>query len=141
MSTLDRFIQAQQGRYEQALAELRAGRKTGHWIWFVLPQLRGLGRSTMAHEYGIAGRAEAQAYLAHPVLGARLRECVRTVLAHEGRSPERILGDVDAMKLRSCLTLFETVADVPDDLFAQALERLYRGERDGATLRLLVSDN
>jgi uncharacterized protein (DUF1810 family) len=141
MSTLDRFIQAQQGRYEQALAELRAGRKTGHWIWFVLPQLRGLGRSTMAHEYGIAGRAEAEAYLGHPVLGARLRKCVRTVLAHEGTSPERILGDVDAMKLRSCLTLFETVAGGPDDLFGQALERLYRGERDGATLRLLASDN
>lgn len=77
-TTLDRFVRAQQGVHDQALSELRAGRKTGHWIWFMLPQLRGLGRSAMAHEYGIAGRAEAADYLAHPLLGARLRECVQT---------------------------------------------------------------
>ncbi|WP_457389034.1 DUF1810 domain-containing protein [Roseateles sp. P5_E1] len=138
MSTLDRFVQAQQGRYEQALAELKAGRKTGHWIWFVLPQLRGLGRSAMAHEYGIAGRAEAEAYLAHPVLGARLRDCVQAMLAHEGNSAERILGDVDTMKFKSCLTLFEAVAGEPDHLFGRTLEKLYNGERDEATLRLLA---
>lgn len=137
--TLDRFIQAQEGHYTQALAELTAGRKDSHWIWFVLPQLRGLGRSSMAYAYGITGRAEAGAYLAHPVLGTRLRECVRAMLAHEGLSAVRILGDVDALKFRSCLTLFDAVDGTPDNLFARALERFYGGERDEATLRLLKS--
>lgn len=137
--TLDRFLQAQEGHYPQALAELTAGRKASHWIWFVLPQLRGLGRSSMAHAYGITGRAEAGAYLAHPVLGTRLRECVRAMLAHEGLSAARILGDVDAMKFRSCATLFDAVAGAPGNLFAQALQRFYGGERDEATLRLLKS--
>ena len=135
MDTLDRFVRAQQGGYDQALGELRAGRKTGHWIWFVLPQLRGLGRSSTAHEYGIAGREEAQAYLAHPLLGARLRECVQAMLTHTGRSAVSVLGDVDAMKFRSCLTLFDAVAD--DDLFLNALDAFYGGERDAATLALL----
>jgi len=135
MDTLDRFVRAQQGIYDQALTELRAGRKTGHWIWFVLPQLRGLGRSSTAHEYGIAGRSEAEAYLAHPLLGARLRECVQAVLTHANRTAVRILGDVDAMKFRSCLTLFDAVTD--DDLFRQALDAFYDGERDAATLALL----
>lgn len=134
-STLERFVRAQQGVYDQALAELRAGRKTGHWIWFVLPQLRGLGRSSTAHEYGIAGRAEAEAYLAHPLLGARLRECVQAMLTHPNRSAVRILGDVDAMKFRSCLTLFGAATD--DDLFRQALDAFYGGEPDTATLALL----
>jgi uncharacterized protein (DUF1810 family) len=135
MDDLERFLSAQQGNYEQALAELRAGRKTSHWIWFVLPQLRGLGRSTMAHEYGIAGRAEARAYLAHPVLGERLRECVRAMLAHADKSATRILGDIDALKFRSCLTLFEAVSE--DPLFDQALQAFYSGKRDAATLALL----
>ena len=133
--SLDRFVQAQTGVYEQALAELRVGSKTGHWIWFVLPQLRGLGRSSMAHEYGIAGRAEAEAYLAHPLLGARLKESVTAMLTHMGRSAVSILGDVDAMKFRSCLTLFDAVSD--DDLFRQALDAFYGGESDPATLTLL----
>lgn len=135
MSTLERFVRAQEGRYGQALAELQAGRKTGHWIWFVLPQLRGLGRSTTAHEYGLDGRAEAQAYLAHPLLGARLRECVQAMLAHRGRSAVSILGDVDALKFRSCLTLFDAVST--EALFGQALDAFYGGERDPATLALL----
>lgn len=135
MDTLDRFIRAQDDLYEQALAELRAGRKTSHWIWFVLPQLRGLGRSSTAQEYGIADRAEAEAYLAHPVLGARLRECVQAMLAHADRPAARILGDVDAMKFRSCLTLFDAVST--DALFHQALEAFYGGERDAATIALL----
>lgn len=135
MSTLDRFVRAQQGHYDQALAELRAGRKTSHWIWFVLPQLRGLGRSRMAHEYGLDGRAEAQAYLAHPLLGERLRECVQAMLAHRGRSAVGILGDIDALKFRSCLTLFDAVAT--DVLFGQALDAFYSGERDPITLALL----
>lgn len=132
---LERFVSAQTGRYAQALAELRAGRKTGHWIWFVLPQLRGLGRSQMAHDYGIADRAEALAYLAHPLLGPRLRECVEAMLAHAGRSATDILGDVDAMKFRSCLTLFEAVSG--DALFARALDMFYGGQRDAATLKLI----
>jgi uncharacterized protein (DUF1810 family) len=138
MDRLDRFISAQDGHYGQALAELKAGRKTSHWIWFVLPQLRGLGRSTMAHEYGIVGRAEAEAYLAHALLGERLRECVRTMLAHRGRSAASILGDIDAMKFRSCLTLFDAVST--DLLFAQALDAFYGGERDPATLALLENE-
>ena len=135
MSSLDRFVQAQEGHYAQALAELKAGRKTSHWIWFVLPQLRGLGRSSMAHEYGIAGRAEAEAYLAHPLLGARLRECVQVMLAHSQCSAASILGEIDAMKFRSCLTLFGAVST--DPLFSRALDRFYGGERDAATLALL----
>ncbi|RZJ13553.1 MAG: DUF1810 domain-containing protein [Rubrivivax sp.] len=134
-SPLERFISAQQCSYAGALAELRAGRKTGHWIWFVLPQLRGLGQSRMAHEYGIADRAEAEAYVAHPLLGARLCECVQAMLAHRGRTAESILGDVDAMKFRSCLTLFDAVAS--NGLFGRALDAFYGGERDAATLFLL----
>ncbi|HEY9108839.1 MAG TPA: DUF1810 domain-containing protein [Roseateles sp.] len=138
MSTVDRFVSAQQDHYAQALAELRAGRKTGHWIWFVLPQLRGLGRSAMAQTYGIADRTEAEAYLAHPLLGARLVECVAALLAHAALSADDILGAIDAMKTRSCLTLFEAVAsDERRHLFAQALERFYAGQRDEATLALL----
>ncbi len=135
MGTLDRFVDAQEGHYGPALAELQAGHKTGHWIWFVLPQLRGLGRSTMAYEYGLDGRAEAQAYLAHPLLGARLRECVQAMLAHQGRSATSILGDIDALKFRSCLTLFDAVST--EALFGQALDAFYGGERDPATLALL----
>lgn len=138
MDSLERFINAQQGNYAKALAELRAGRKTSHWIWFVLPQLRGLGRSTMAHEYGIAGRAEAEAYFAHPLLGERLRESVRAMLAHQGRSAVSILGDIDAMKFRSCLTLFDAVS--ADPLFSEALDAFYGGERDPATLALLENE-
>ncbi|RZJ42397.1 MAG: DUF1810 domain-containing protein [Brevundimonas sp.] len=137
MDDLDRFIRAQDGQYEQALAELRAGRKTSHWIWFVLPQLRGLGRSPMALAYGIAGRAEAEAYLAHPVLGERLRGCIEALLAHAGRPAVDILGDIDAMKCRSCLTLFHAVSGSADNVFREALEAFYGGEPDAATLALL----
>ncbi|WP_313072827.1 DUF1810 domain-containing protein [Melaminivora sp.] len=134
--SLERFLQAQQRDYDQALAELRAGAKRTHWIWYVLPQLRGLGRSHMAWHYGLADGAEAAAYAAHPVLGARLRECVRALLGHPGRSPGQMLGAVDALKLRSCLTLFAQVAP-EDPLFAQALNALYGGVPDEATLALL----
>ena len=133
---LDRFVSAQQRDYAQALAELVAGRKRTHWIWYVLPQLRGLGHSPMAREYGIAGRTEAKAYLAHSVLGPRLLECVQAILAHADRSAVEILGDVDAMKFRSCLTLFAEVAPA-EPLFGAALDAFYDGERDEATLRLL----
>ena len=127
---------AQERDYQQALAELSAGRKRSHWIWYVLPQLRELGRSRMAREYGIADRAEAAAYIAHPVLGPRLVACVNVILRHPDRSAVEILGDVDAMKFRSCLTLFAQVAPTSAP-FAAALDAFYEGKPDQETLRLL----
>ena len=133
---LERFVAAQAGIYGQALAELQAGRKQSHWMWFVFPQLAGLGRSPTAIFYAIASAAEARAYLAHPLLGARLRECTSAVLAHRGRSAEAIFGAVDAMKLRSSMTLFEAVAADPAP-FASLLDAFFDAERDPATLNLL----
>jgi uncharacterized protein (DUF1810 family) len=136
MATLDRFVSAQERDYAQALAELVAGQKRSHWIWYVLPQLRELGRSQMAREYGIEDRREAAAYVAHPVLGPRLVECVQAILGHPDRSATEMLGDVDAMKFRSCLTLFGEVA--PDEpCFAAALATFFGGKPDSETLRLL----
>jgi uncharacterized protein (DUF1810 family) len=113
-------------------AELAAGRKRTHWMWFVFPQLRGLGLSSMAQHYGIASLDEARAYLAHPVLGTRLRECCALVLAVEGRSAQEIMGSPDDMKLRSCATLFALAA--PDEpLFTQVLDKFYGGEPDPRT--------
>ena len=136
-SDLERFVQAQDGgTYEQALAELRAGAKRSHWMWFVFPQVAGLGRSPTAQHYAISGLDEARAYLAHPVLGPRLVECARALADLDGRSPERVLGPVDAMKLRSSMTLFDAAA--PDEpVFAAVLDRYFRGERDEATLTRL----
>lgn len=136
---LDRFVQAQQLDYARALAELKAGRKNTHWIWYVLPQLRELGRSELARAYGISGRAEAEAYLRHPVLGVRLVECVDAMLRHPPRGAEQILGSVDAMKFRSCLTLFAAVAPEPS-VFATALAVFYDGIPDEATLNLLAQE-
>ena len=133
---LTRFIEAQEGVYGQALAELRQGRKESHWMWFVFPQIAGLGTSPTARLFAIASAQEARAYLAHPVLGERLRECTAAVLAHRERRAEAIFGPVDAMKLRSSMTLFEAVADDPAP-FAGALVAFHDGERDAATLRLL----
>jgi uncharacterized protein (DUF1810 family) len=133
---LQRFVQAQEGDYARALAELQAGRKTSHWIWYVLPQLRGLGLSHLSQHYGIAGRAEAAAYAAHPLLGPRLVACVQAMLAQCERSAVQILGEVDAMKFRSCLTLFAEVAP-QEPCFREALQRFYGGEPDPATLQLL----
>jgi len=135
---LERFVAAQDsgGTYERALRELRAGRKTSHWMWFVFPQVAGLGHSPMARQYAISSLEEARAYLAHPVLGARLRECAEALLAAQDRSAREILGDVDALKLRSSMTLFARAA--PDDLlFETVLDRFYDGERDEATERLV----
>jgi uncharacterized protein (DUF1810 family) len=103
---LARFVEAQEPVYETVLDELRAGRKTTHWIWFIFPQAKGLGRSAMSERYGIGSLDEARAYLAHPVLGPRLRECVDLVMSHEGLPLEHILGGVDAMKFLSCVELF-----------------------------------
>lgn len=135
-SALDRFLAAQHDHYARALAELRRGRKQSHWMWFVLPQMRGLGRSDTAWEYGIASREEAEAYLQHPLLGARLRECVAAISAHATRSAAEILGPEDAVKFRSCLTLFETVAPAPAD-FGAPLKQFYNDERCAQTLKLL----
>jgi uncharacterized protein (DUF1810 family) len=125
---LDRFVSAQNsgGTYARALAELRAGRKTGHWMWFIFPQIAGLGHSAMAQAYAISDLAEARAYLAHPVLGPRLRECVEAIGAHTGRSAEQIMGGIDAMKLRSSLTLFAR-ADAGEPMFTRVLEQYFAG--------------
>ena len=129
---LERFVEAQEGVYETALRELRAGRKTSHWIWFVFPQLVGLGRSEMSRRYGIESLDEARAYLDHPVLGPRLRECVSGVLATSGATADQIFGSLDAMKVRSSITLFHRAA--PDEaLFEEVLERFYGGVADEAT--------
>ena len=136
---LDRFLAAQdaQGAYEQALTELRAGAKRTHWMWFVFPQIAGLGRSETARRYAIGSLAEARAYLAHPLLGPRLRESAQALCSlAPGREAAQVLGPVDALKLRSCMTLFELAAP-EEPVFAAVLERYYRGERDTATLDLL----
>ena len=135
---LRRFIAAQAPVMPQVLRELAGGRKQTHWMWFVFPQLRGLGSSAMATRYGITGLDEARAYLAHPLLGARLRDGVALVSAVEGRSATEILGAVDAQKLYSCLTLF-AVADPAEPCFRAALDRFFDGEADGRTLELLNS--
>ena len=134
---LERFFTAQAPVYARVLDELRAGRKRSHWMWFIFPQLCGLGRSHTALRYGITGRTEAIAYLAHPVLGPRLIECTRLLLAIEGRNAQQILGSPDDLKLRSCMTLFGFVSDVQD--FARALAKYYGGEQDPATLALLAA--
>jgi uncharacterized protein (DUF1810 family) len=129
---LQRFVAAQAPVWAQVLAELRAGRKASHWMWFVFPQLAGLGMSAMAQRYAISGREEALAYLADPLLGARLRECTALVTAVQGRSLREILGTPDDLKFRSCMTLFEAVSG--EVLFTHALQRCCRGERDALTL-------
>ena len=135
-SDLDRFVAAQATVYPRALAELRHGRKESHWMWFVFPQIAGLGFSPMAQHYAIASADEARAYLAHPLLGARLREATEAVLKHRGWSAEAIFGPIDAMKLRSSMTLFEAAAGGAGP-FGDALEAFYDGERDPATLSRL----
>ena len=136
MSDLDRFTAAQDGIYPQVLDELRAGRKRSHWMWFIFPQLAGLGSSAMAQRYAIGGLAEARAYLVHPVLGARLRECSRLVLAVQGATVHDIFGSPDNMKFHSSMTLFAQAA--PDDaLFRACLDKYFGGVPDQATLDLL----
>ncbi len=133
---LERFVTAQEHAYDDAVRELRAGRKTGHWIWYVFPQLTGLGRSEMSRYYSVASLDEARAYLAHPVLGPRLRECSGAVLAIEGSTAERIFGPVDALKVCSCMTLFSRAAP-GESPFEEVLERFYDGRTDPNTDRLL----
>jgi uncharacterized protein (DUF1810 family) len=133
---LSRFVAAQDGSYQQALDELRRGRKTGHWMWFVFPQVAGLGRSSMAQHYAISSIDEARAYLRHPLLGPRLIECASALAAHAGQSATRILGDIDAIKLRSCMTLFQH-ADPSEPVFGRVLEAFFDGVPDEETLRRL----
>ncbi len=134
---LQRFLAAQAAVHAQALAELRQGRKRSHWMWFVFPQLRGLGSSEMAQHYGVSGLAEARAYLAHPVLGARLLDCTEAVLALEGRDLRAIFGSPDDLKFVSSMTLFSLAAERRPNPFAEAIERLCGGSVDQRTLALL----
>jgi uncharacterized protein (DUF1810 family) len=133
---LERFVAAQSPVFARALGELRAGRKQSHWMWYVFPQLRGLGASPMSHRYGISGLAEARAYLAHGILGPRLRESAEVLLTLEGRSAEEIFGYPDDLKLRSSATLFAR-ASPPGSPFEQLLARYFGGVADSATLERL----
>jgi uncharacterized protein (DUF1810 family) len=133
---LERFVEAQNPVIEQVKQELRAGRKRTHWMWYVFPQIAGLGRSEMSRRYAISSREEATAYLAHPTLGPRLHECTAIVNGVEDRSANDIFGSPDDLKFRSSMTLFDAVADGPTP-FATALDRYYDGEPDPKTLELL----
>jgi len=133
---LDRFVQAQAEDYERALAEIRSGRKRSHWMWYIFPQFEGLGFSATSKRYAIKSAAEARAYLGHPVLGPRLRECAEAVPRVEGRSASEIFGSPDDLKLRSCATLFAHVSGA-GSVFDRLLTKYYQGERDSKTLRLL----
>jgi uncharacterized protein (DUF1810 family) len=134
---LQRFVEAQQGSYERALQELRDGQKRTHWVWYVFPQLVGLGRSEMAQRYGISGLDEARAYLEHPLLGARLAECAAALLPHRDRSARQVMGSPDDVKLQSSMTLFAAAA--PERrLFQQVLDAFYDGKPDENTLARLA---
>ncbi|MCG2666132.1 DUF1810 domain-containing protein [Bradyrhizobium sp. GCM10023182] len=134
---LARFLEAQDPVFRAVLTELGQGRKQSHWMWFVFPQIAGLGFSAMSQRYAIGSRAEAKAYLAHPVLGPRLTECTRLVLAVQGRTINAILGAPDDAKFRSSMTLFGAVSD--DPVFDEALARYFAGKRDDATLEILAA--
>ena len=136
---LQRFVDAQDFVYERVKTELSRGHKTSHWIWFIFPQLYGLGSSARSQKYGIRSREEAAAYLAHPVLGPRLRECTALVVACKGATIDTILPPPDDVKFQSSMTLFEAVSDESDEsLFREALEQFFGGVRDAATLSMLT---
>lgn len=132
---LERFLKAQEQSYSTALQEITLGQKRTHWIWYIFPQLTGLGRSANSQYYGISGRGEAEAYLRHPVLGKRLREITAALLTHSDKPAEDILGGIDAKKVRSCLTLFNAIS--PSDIFSRALTAFYHGRPDHHTLNRL----
>lgn len=128
---ITRFLDAQNTEwsgYDGALKEIKAGRKTSHWIWYIFPQLRGLGHSRWSYYYGISNRQEAEVYLNHPILGKRLREITEALLEHSDKSVNSIFGGIDALKVKSCMTLFDCIA--PSDIFAKVLNTFYNGERD-----------
>ncbi|MFK5665787.1 DUF1810 domain-containing protein [Pseudomonas shirazica] len=133
---LQRFVETQNPVYDQVMQELQAGRKRSHWMWYVFPQLDGLGHSAMAERYALAGIDEARAYLAHPLLGPRLQACVTALLQHHDKSAREMLGSPDYLKLRSCLTLFAQAAP-GNPLFQLALVQFYDGEPDALTLAML----
>ena len=133
---LSRFVRAQTGDYDQALAEIKSGRKRSHWMWYIFPQIDGLGFSSMSRRYSIKSVAEAKAYLDHPLLGPRLVECSGAAMGVEGRSASEIFGSPDDMKLKSCATLFASVTP-PDSVFTRSLDKYFKGERDVKTLQLL----
>jgi uncharacterized protein (DUF1810 family) len=135
VTDLARFVEAQEPIYDLALSELRRGEKRGHWIWFIFPQLAGLGHSPTAQHYGLSGPEEATEYVTHPVLGTRLRECTHALTELPGADPVAVLGLVDALKVRSSMTLFAEVSD--DPVFRRVLEQYYRGKPDELTLELL----
>jgi uncharacterized protein (DUF1810 family) len=135
---LQRFVDAQNPLFEHVCAELRAGQKRGHWMWFIFPQLRGLGRSEMAIRFAISSRDEAEMYLKHPVLGCRLRECTRLVMLVPGRSINQIFGFPDDLKFRSSMTLFASTASAPENqIFKDALQKGFAGEPDRLTIERL----
>ena len=133
---LNRFVSAQEGIFESVLAELRSGRKRTHWMWFIFPQVDGLGHSTTSRYYAIKSRAEAQQYLNHPILGARLLKCVELILAIDGKTASEIFGFPDNQKLKSSMTLFASIMD-PESIFVRVLEKYFDGKRDEKTIYLL----
>jgi uncharacterized protein (DUF1810 family) len=134
---LNRFLEAQKPVYERVCSELRTGRKSSHWMWFVFPQIQGLGRSGMAQRFAISSIEEARVYLQHPVLGSRLRECAELVCGVTGRTIHQIFGSPDDMKFRSCMTLFARVDDKEHSVFERALRQYFNGEPDPLTLDLI----
>jgi uncharacterized protein (DUF1810 family) len=137
---LTRFTSAQGAAYDRALAEVRNGQKRSHWMWFIFPQIDGLGFSATAKHYAIKSAEEARQYLAHPILGPRLRECAEAVLAVNGRSASEIFGSPDDLKLNSCMTLFESFAE-QDSVFGRVLDKYYQGRRDSRTQEILAAMN
>ena len=138
MTDLKRFLDAQEDTYSDALAELKAGKKRTHWMWFIFPQVAGLGNSPMAVRYAINSRVEAQDYLGHPLLGSRLRECAEALLSVQGKTANEIMGFPDDLKLKSSMTLFAALSNA-DPVFRQVLERYYQGEQDEKTLQILAT--
>ena len=136
INSLDRFLEAQDRMYLVALRELKNGKKRSHWMWYMFPQLRGLGTSTMAHLYGISGLKEAEAYLAHPVLSGRLYELCSELLKHKDKTALEIFGDIDEMKLKSSMTLFALTSE-DYTIFDEALEHFFGGEMDEVTVKLI----
>ena len=134
-NSLNRFLKAQEPMYETALEEIKRGKKESHWVWYIFPQLRGLGYSPNAYTYGINGLDEAEAYLEHPVLSARLIEITEALLSHKGENIEDIMGDIDALKLRSSMTLFALISE-DNSVFHQVLDCFYQGEMDELTQKL-----
>lgn len=132
---LERYIKAQYNDYETALSEIKKGRKRSHWIWYIFPQFKDFAHSHIAEYYGIEDKSEAEAYLQHPILGLRIREISEALLQHRGKDVKDIFGDLDAGKVRSCMTMFDYIS--PNDVFGQVLDTFYGGKRGGRTLRVL----